>query len=43
VSTYLKGKECMPYVMDDVEHKVEDFLEEKPKPDPKGPQFRVIK
>lgn len=43
VGTYLKGRECMPYVMDDVEKKVEDFLEEKPQPPKGGGQFRVIK
>ena len=43
VSTYLRGKDCMPYVLDDVEKKVEDFMKEEPTPEPSGPKFRVIK
>jgi hypothetical protein len=47
VGTYLRGREALPYVLDDVKYKVEQFLEkpEPPKPTkPKGNHpFRVIK
>jgi hypothetical protein len=50
VSTFLKGRECLPYVKDDVDKKVADFLKAPPVPPspsstkPKGgAQFRVIK
>ena len=47
VSTYLKGRECLPYVKDDVDKKVAEFLQAPPTPPAPKPkstaQFRVIK
>ena len=47
VSTFLKGRECMPYVIDDVDKKVKDFLQAPTPPTASKPksnaQFRVIK